>query len=50
MLSEAIVYAIYKGYRYDIYIYVAIGVVILKVIDTMVLFFRKVKKPRGILY
>ena len=50
LLSEAIVYAIYKGYRYDIYIYVAIGVVILKVIDTMVLFFRKVKKPRGILY
>lgn len=42
-LSETIVYAVYKGQRFDVYIYVAIGVIAIKVLDTMILFFRKVK-------
>ena len=50
LLSEAIVYAYYGNTRSDIYVYIAIGVIAIKVIDTMVLFFRKIKKPRGILY
>ena len=46
----AIVYAEFGTKRLEIFIYVSIGVIAIKVLDTMLLFFRKVKKPRGIIY
>lgn len=50
LLSQALVYAYYKNSRIEINILVALGVILWKVLDTMVLFMRRVKKPRGIIY
>ena len=50
LMSQALVYAIWKTDRIDINILVALGVLILRILDTMLLFFRKVKKPRAIPY
>lgn len=50
LLSQALVYAYYKNNRIEVNILVGLGVILWKVLDTMVLFMRKVKKPRGIMY
>ena len=50
LLAQAFVYSMYKNERLDLNILTGIIVIVIKVLDTLVLFMRKQKKPRGIAY
>lgn len=50
LLSQALVYSKFAGKRIDINFGVAFCIIAIKILETLVLYFRKVKKPRGVYY